>query len=271
MLHGNISVKVITRWRAAEVAAGVSELEVFEVCQNRSRAELLLLDNLHAKLYLADNLGLIGSANLTATALGWVDRSNVELLVPARRSDPEVSYLLQRLEKAEPATFALKSKIEEAASKLATEFELPEAEGISEIWKDRPLRPWLPQCAVPERLYKIYQSPQNVDVTRDDALDDLSVLNLPHGLDPQQFSVAIEEAIQRMPAMVRILREVPRQLSDAEGTSLISDIRPDLSERDARTQWSIVRDWIGEFFRDRFEVAAESFVVRIRPPGSGKN
>src|SRR5262249_40284270 len=94
VLGENTSVKVITRWRAAELAAGVSDLEVLEVCHNRPRAQFLLLDNLHAKLYLADDLGLIGSANLTAAALGWVDRSNVELLVPARRSDPEVSYLL---------------------------------------------------------------------------------------------------------------------------------------------------------------------------------
>jgi hypothetical protein len=178
------------------------------------------------------------------------------------------------LEKAEPATFAFKSKIEEAASKLATEFELPEAESISEIWKDRPLTPWLPQCSVPDRLYRIYQSPQNFDglnSTRDDALYDLSVLNLPDGLDAQQFSAAIEQAVQRMPAMEKILREVPRQLNDAEGTALISAMRPDLSEGDAQTQWAIVRDWIGEFFGDRFEVATQSFVVRIRPPGSGKN
>lgn len=269
VVKSNVSVRVITRWRPAEVAAGVSDLSVFELSQSRPHTQLALLNNLHAKMYLADNDGLIGSANLTATALGWVERSNVELLMAARRADPEIAFLLKQLERAETATYAIKSQIEEEASKL-TKLQLPEAKGISELWKSKAVALWLPQCAAPGKLYRVYRDQNNADViesTRDDALLDLSVLNPPDGLDAEQFKKEIAIALERMPGMQRVIEGVPRQLNDADGGSLMAAIRPDLSEHEAATQWEIVRDWIREFLSKRFEVAADSYVVRIRPAG----
>lgn len=70
-----------------------------------------------------------------------------------------------------------------------------------------------------------------------------------------------------MPGMQRVIEEVPRQLNDADGTSLMEAIRPDLSKNEAATQWEIIRDWIREFLGKRFEVAPDGYVVRIRPAG----
>ena len=95
-----VDVRIVTRWRAEEVATGVSDLEVFEVAGERLRTELLLLDDLHAKLYVADDKCLLGSANLTASALGWAEPGNIELLVPVSATDTDVSVLLKRLEAA---------------------------------------------------------------------------------------------------------------------------------------------------------------------------
>ena len=269
VVESDIPVKIITRWRPEEVAAGVSDLEVFEICQSRSNTQLALLDNLHAKIYLSDENALIGSANLTATALGWVDRSNVELLMPATRSDIDIVFLLKKLEQAEPATYSIKSKIEAAAAKLQN-YKLPEAQEISEVWQNRPVTSWLPQCSAPAKLYKIYLSPDKADVvqsTRDDALQDLSVFNLPNGLSAEQFTREVMDLLCRMPAMSRIIKQVPRQISDADGAALIGEMRPDLSKQDTQIQWQIVCEWIREFFNERFEVAPDKFVVRIRAPG----
>ncbi len=269
VVASEISVRIITRWRPAEVAAGVSDLDVFEICQDRPRTYLSLLDNLHAKMYLADDAALIGSANLTATALGWVAQSNVELLVMARRADSEIANLLKQLERAEIATYAIKSRIEAEASKL-TKLKLPEAEEVSELWKGKPVALWLPQCAAPVILYRVYLGEDNADIvvsTRDDALLDLSVLSPAVGLDAEQFKKEIAIVLERMPGMQRVINEVPRQLNDADGTALMAAIRPDLSNDEAATQWEIVRDWIQEFLSKKFEVAADSYVVRIRPAG----
>ena len=269
VVKSDISVRIITRWRPAEVAAGVSDLGVFEISQDRPRTHLSLLDNLHAKMYLADDAALIGSANLTATALGWVEQSNVELLMMARRADSEIVNLLKQLERAEIATYAIKSRIEEEASKL-TKLKLPEAEEVSELWKGKPVALWLPQCAAPAKLYRVYLGEDNADViksTRDDALLDLSVLNPAKGLDSEQFKEEIATTLEQMPGMQRVIDAVPRQLNDAGGTALMVAIRPDLLEKEAAFQWEIVRDWIREFLNKKFEVATDKYVVRIRPAG----
>ena len=57
---------------------------------------------------------------------------------------------------------------------------------------------------------------------------------------------------------------MPQGLSDTDGIERIKEVRPDLSEQDVRTQWRIVREWIGIFFEDQFEVAPESFILRLR-------
>ena len=86
----DVAVEIITRWHAEEIAAGVSDLAVFDLSVSRPGVTMRLLDNLHAKLYVSDDLLLAGSANLTATALGWCDDPNLELLMPVSENDEAV-------------------------------------------------------------------------------------------------------------------------------------------------------------------------------------
>lgn len=261
-----VSVRIVTRWRAEEVAVGVSDLEVFELTNERPNTELALLDDLHAKLYLVDSVGLAGSANLTAAALGWSQTSNVELLLPVNGSDPDVARLIRRLDCAMPATFTMRSKIEEmaAALKITRLFEGAE---ISEPFESMRKHAWLPGCAAPDKLWAIYNDPVTsavVQDTRQDGLSDLRDLHIPAGLPHDEFVAAIRDTLNLMPAFQRIIEHIPRGLTDADGVAIISDVRPDLERAVATLQWRIVRDWIFNFFVE-YEVAPESFVVRLRP------
>lgn len=269
LLHikDGVAVRIVTRWKAAEVAAGVSDLEVFELTNERPDTKLALLDDLHAKLYLADDEGLAGSANLTAAALGWADRSNVELLLPVTRSDEDVARLLRRLECAEPATYAIRSEIEVAAAALDV-VQLDESQGVSANLDNARNHAWLPSCAAPERLRAIYQDAETTEVvegTREEGLADLRDLHVPSGLTPSEFEETVRDTLLLMPAFRRIIDCVPQGLTDSAGTALVSEVRPDLSQSNAALQWRIVRDWISEFFRHEFEVAPESFITRLRP------
>lgn len=262
-----ISVRIVTRWRAAEVASGISDLEVFELANARPETELALLDDLHAKLYLADDEGFAGSANLTAAALGWSETSNVELLLPVKRSDPDVARLLRRLETADAATYAIRTAIAAEAAALSAA-RLDEGQDMSENMEVVLKHAWLPSCAAPGRLRAIYDDPRTsavVEGTREDGLADLRDLHIPSGLSPSEFDAAVRETLLLMPAFRRIVDRIPQGLTDAAGIALISDVRPDLNPSNAALQWRIVRDWISEFFRDEFEVAPESFVTRLRP------
>lgn len=262
-----ISVRIVTRWRPAEIAAGVSDLAVFELVQERANTELALLDDLHAKLYLADDSGLAGSANLTAAALGWSERSNVELLLPVRKGDPDVARLLRRLETARPATFAIRSAIEAEAVALG-ELKLDDSRDVATQTAIIRRHAWLPSCAAPGRLRTIYENPKTtavVESTRVDGLADLNDLHLSCGLSASEFDEEVRETLLLMPAFKRIVDRIPQGLTDSGGVALISESRPDLPKAEADLQWRIVRDWIAEFYQDRFEVAPESFITRLRP------
>ena len=262
----SVSVRIVTRWRAAEVATGVSDLAVFDVANDRANTELALLDDLHAKLYVADDDGLVGSANLTATALGWAERNNVEILVPMQRNTPEILRLLKRLETAVPATFAIRSAIAAEAETMVTP-KLDEGQDMIGGSSDSSSQSWLPRCAAPEKLWVMYQNVETTAVVEDTLLDglaDLRDLHIPYGLDAENFEEAVQETLLLMPGLKRIIDQIPQGVTDADGIELVAQQRPSLTRTDATRQWRIVRDWIAIFFGAQFEVAPDSFVTRLK-------
>ena len=76
-----VSITCVTRWRPDEIARGVSDIEIWQVFQARENATLWLRNDLHAKYYRSDENCLIGSANITSSALGWIAHPNYELLI----------------------------------------------------------------------------------------------------------------------------------------------------------------------------------------------
>ena len=225
---------------------------------------MFLLNDLHAKLFVADQRCLVGSANLTGSALGWSEFSNVELLVSVPVENEDVAVLLQQLEAAEPATFATRSEVEREAAALEVGCWI---DGSPVTAQDRS-GAWLPRCAAPDRLFDIYDDPDTVRVaeeTREDGLADLRDLRISPGLSRERFVEAVSGALRRVPSITRILEEVPGVVRDSRGVELVASPAPGASRDDAALQWRVVRDWIAVFFADEFEVAPESFVTRLRP------
>ena len=266
LIPDGVSVVIVTRWRPAEIAAGVSDLEVFDLANDRPQTEVRLLHSLHAKLYVADEHCLLGSANLTAAALGWREDSNLELLVSAHRTDAEVEFLLSRLESATPATFQKRTEVAELAANLEVP-ELDEAKDIPQTAIPQAQAAWLPRCAAPEKLYDVYLDSDTMSVvegTKDDARADLGDLLPPPGLTSDEFTYTIAETLSRIPSFKEFLNRIPAGLTDTQGEQMVSNLRDGISESDARRHWHIVRDWISVFFRDKFEVAPQNFVVRLK-------
>ena len=264
----SVPVQIITRWRANEVASGVSDLDVFHIVRKRPNTELRLLDALHAKLYLADEECLLGSANLTGSALGWSKLSNVEILVAARSTDSDVEFILKRLAASHLATFDILSEIEKAAANLQT-VALDEGQDILDENYAHKLA-WLPRCAAPDKLYQVYKVPETTTVieeTKEDGLSDLRDLQIQPGLLEAEFVATVRETLCLMPMFSRIIEEVPKGLTDQRGVEHIERSRPGLAQQDVQEQWRIVRDWIATFFGEEYEVAPASFITRIRSLG----
>ena len=244
----------------------ISDLTVFDIANERPKTKLSLLTPLHAKLYVADDDCLVGSANLTATALGWRPNSNLEILVPGKRSDADIALLLTRLAYATPATFQIRANVEKAAAALEKPI-LDESQDVLPEMLESISSPWLPRCAAPNKLFPVYEDPNMklvTEDTKDDALSDLQDLAPVRGLDKEDFRHYIRDALRQIPSIQRILDNIPAGMTDAQGEGLVQDLRQDLPPSDVKKQWSIVRDWIDVFFQDQFEVAAQNYIVRLK-------
>ena len=245
----SIPVRIVTRWRANEIAMGISDLEVFDLANKRPKTQLELLNNLHAKLYLADDDCLVGSANLTGSALGWSMQNNVEILVPACATHPDIILLLEQLDCAVLATSKTRAEVEA----VVASFELAKFLKTEELADGNNVFVWLPSCAAPDKLYEIYKDRWTDIVakgTREDGVADLKNLLTIKGLSQAEFKSAIRDALLMMPAMASIVERVSRSITNQVGFKLIERARPDLAEKDVEKQWRIVRDWVNVFFEN---------------------
>lgn len=257
-----VRVSVVTRWIAADVAAGVSDLEALDVVAARSGASLALIDALHAKLYVSDGRVLTGSANLTAKALGWCRDPNVEVLTSAAFDSPSVNAVLELAAIARPATKAERDRVAREALRLGAPRSPEAAEDEDEL-----ASVWFPRLGDPRRLFPIYARrglDRMMASTLEAAEHDLAALGVPVGLAEDQFWPAAARAFARMPAVHRLLERVEADLTDEEAESIIASVA--LSNgMAADQQWLVVREWIAHLLADRIEVAPQSFVTRRRP------
>ena len=77
-----ISLVCVTRWQVQDIAMGTSDVECRTIV-NEFGGVFELHPTLHAKYYRADEKVLVGSANLTYSALGWSAEPNLEILCTA--------------------------------------------------------------------------------------------------------------------------------------------------------------------------------------------
>lgn len=265
-IRKDVSVKIVTRWIPSEVALGVSDLEVFDIVSERPKSSLLLLDRLHAKLYTADEKISGGSANLTATALGWVENPNLELLIDLPPDDDAVRMVLAQLAEAVPATEAERDRVAEMARLI----EKPALGDSKDVRPQDTPSLWLPSLAAPARLFQAYVERSRERLTSDvlKAADkDLTALAISPSLGEKAFNAAVAAAMSAMPAIAHILVAAADDLTDEDGIAEIERLA-DTSEMPAAKRWLIVRDWFTYFFAEDYEIAPQAFVLRRRPgPG----
>jgi hypothetical protein len=266
-IRSGVAIEIVTRWRPEEVAAGVSDLDVFDVASSRPRTTLRLLDNLHAKLYLSDDNLLAGSANLTATALGWCTDPNLELLAEIPADSDAVMRCLAGLAAARLATSEERATIQAQVDAMPL---WPGQQGESVV--DAFSGVWLPRLAAPDRLFTAY-----VPATRDrltsstiEAADhDLSALAISPNLSEGAFRSQVADRLSTMPAVSRLLSEAKNDLSDSVAVQLIETL-VEHADMSATARWQVVRDWLTYFLRETVEIAPQTFVTRLRP-GANRN
>ena len=237
-------IRCVSRWLPREIAAGVSDPEILDLLEARGNFSLSLVDRLHAKLYIAGDRCLAGSANVTLAGLGeGGDYSNIEILVETTIDDPGIASTLEEIAQAErPATRSMAQTARLLADNLAnsvTSAASPEA-------------PWFPGSRRPERAYQFYAQPTSGYVGAADRvlLADLASSNLQPGLEEDEFQTAIRSLLSAIPIAETLLEASDdTTLTRADASSYLETIASeDFSGNDL---WKAFVNWMAYFFPDQ--------------------
>lgn len=239
-IDDDVAVRCVTRWIPQDVAAGVSDLGVFDLLEDRDRSEVVLVDRLHAKLYVADDRCLVGSANVTFAGLGESQEANLEILVESDVFDSGVMSVLEEIESVgRPAT----RLIADATRRLADS--LPELTPMDDSGM------WFPISRRPDLAYKHYEDPPSGEHTAATRLllRDIATANLPAGLPQEAFVREVRSRLGAIPIAAGILATSDDVLLTR------SDVQTYLATKEseaftAQDVWAAFVKWMVHFHSD---------------------
>ena len=250
-----VGIELFTRWRPDEVAIGVSDTAVLPMVEERG-GTVRLCDRVHAKLFRFDDVALIGSANLTAAALGWSANPNLELLIEVPARAPEVTALEAGLAReAVPATAEIAAAVEQAAALLPT---VAPAVACADSGAARAVR-WHPSLREPRDLALAYsRGPDRLSsASAAAAAADLAALEIPPGLDVEAFESVVGTRLMQVP----VVQAVDDALGESQRFGATRDLLGELSglDRDeASRAWQTLMRWLLYFLPDRYERSVPS-------------
>ena len=237
-------LRCVTRWLPREIAAGVSDPEILEILEERGNSSLSLVDRLHAKLYIAGDRCLAGSANVTLAGLGeGGDYNNIEVLVETTITDPGIAATLAEISQAErPATKIVAQTARRLADSISASM-TPEV-AIEE--------PWFPASRRPEHAYMFYTQPPSGYAGAADLmlLTDLATSNLQPGLEEREFQAAVRSLLASIPIAATLLEaSEDTTLTRAEARVYLEKITGD--EFSTNDLWLAFVNWMAYFFSDQ--------------------
>ncbi|MEU9240742.1 phospholipase D family protein [Streptomyces sp. NPDC048385] len=241
-------IECVTRWTPAEVAAGVSDPEIIEAAERDERVQITLCPSLHAKIYVADDRCLVGSANLTGKATGRVPNANVELLLDVPLTHPEVQRVLSLIESRSAAATPV------VAALVRQQAELLREERITSPAEGGPAPLWYPETRRPENVFALYSgrtrftSPVEAGI-----IQDLAMLDVPAGLAEHDFNAAVEARLHAIPELHKLL--VGERLSNIELQKAIVERTGDPEDQARRTTETLAA-WLQHFGRYYTEVGS---------------
>lgn len=275
-------VRVVTRWEIREIAAGVSDLEIWRLLRKQGNSTLELLPSLHAKYYRFDEVCLSGSANLTGAALGWGESPNLEFLArfPADRAAAFEDELGDSQVVTEDMHQRYQKRVQEYGETEPSEVLIHgtdpvAAEGAARAQEERreqntgpETKWWIPELKEPQYLYQIYtgDSESVPQESWNRGTRDLRHLELPDAgaTDKGDFRRAIGEQLLEEPVVeeiddivastksFRFIREHLRSLPCAENEGF-----------EAVEAWETLRAWLLRFLDGRYR-QHESHFTRSR-------
>ncbi|RVW05989.1 phospholipase D family protein [Rhodococcus spongiicola] len=268
-----VDLRVVTRWHPVEVATGVSDLACRQAALERRSAEFMLCSRLHAKYFRFDNRAFVGSANLTASGLGWREPSNLELLVdsvPLQDFEDDVAACSviatdQMQDLMEQASRAL-----ELQSIVAPSSEMPDLGYQDRAGVGHDI--WLPRCRDPGALFDV-QAGRHDDLTTTltrDALIDLRHLGILSVEDRNAFETNVAAMLSYEPIVIEVLEFAKEPKRFGAMRDWIARRCPDIVDPVRQTQ-TLYR-WLKKFLPEKFGFTRGNYseIIHVLEPDTNR-
>ena len=231
------SLVCVTRWSLQDLAVGASEAECRSVAVDFG-GSFRLHPSLHAKYYRIDDVVLIGSANLTSSAMGWSPQPNLEIL--CRAGDDFDSWAFEQELLSEARELSDDEFLRwEAIAQIAARKEREAAGGQPE------LDTWRPRTRDPIHLELSYAGRGNEIASFDEqtaAERDVQALLLPPNLTSEEVRLWATACLLAAPFTNTVIKLRGSTDAPASYRSLANTYGLNLTE--ARRDMETVQNWL---------------------------
>jgi hypothetical protein len=253
-----VKTTVIVRFLPGDLASGVTDFEIVSRLWGRENTEVYMHQAIHAKLYRIDGWAMIGSANVTARALGWCAAPNIELLIKQPASH-EAIFAVEQLLRA--TSVRLTSEVAEMI--------LAAMPAIPKTFEETPTddRIWIPGCPRPELLWMVYSTGDASTLIREAVMAskrDLQTIAPPAGLRKDIFESTIRAVFLSSPFFLALSPHLAGNgLSDSEGAEWLTRMFHEDLQETAQDTWMVVKRWLRTFGPDKLLIEAETERTRL--------
>ena len=230
------SLTCVTRWDPLDLAVGVSDTECRTIVKGHGGL-FRLHPSLHAKYYRMDDNILIGSANLTFSALGWSTQPNLEILSRAGNDFDAYAFQQELLKEAREISDDEFARWEAVAkTNLRTGNPVVNGQSILDTWR--------PATRDPRHLELAYLGRDEEIASFDEqraAHRDIQALQVPLGLNSEQLRTWASACLLGAPFTNTVIRlnglEVPA------ASSVLAETYG-LTITEARRDMETVQTWL---------------------------
>lgn len=266
-IPNHIKTNIVTRWRPADLVSGVSDLAVYDLAVSREFSLFVRYD-LHAKYYAADDKCLMGSPNLTLTALGWSKPSNLELLTPV---DRKTDRMIEFEEVLFSGTISVNESHRNRLERLLKEVsrpsinipDIPDISNTGVLSSD-----WIPRSRNPEELFLVYSG--NFDVSRvalQIMREELATIGVVPGLNEDGFRALVGSTIIQAPLICKVVEYIDAngQVSEKDLIEILRELGSNEGDPKPRDLLQVLERWFSYFLSDQYETATDSIkLIRAR-------
>ena len=231
------SLTCVTRWNLQDIGLGASDIECRTMITERG-GSFMLHPSLHAKYYRVDDIVLLGSANLTPSAMGWSSQPNLEILCRAGDDFDALAFQQSLLEGARELT--------DAEFRSWVTLTAITAESNSMLAVSQPqLDTWRPATRDPRHLELSYQGREEEIASVDEqqaAWRDIQALSIPQGLTDEQVRAWVSACLLATPFANTVIQL--RSSEDAPSAIALLAATYGLSATAARRGMETAESWL---------------------------